>query len=160
MRGNISGRQPIEYAGGDAYSITDGDRVSSDNYQPRMVAAVRGLYSKRRVKYFSVRTKTTVNMSVKMRESMAIMGGAGAIFASLIRNKETLIYAQCVAAKPVEMTLRAFVFPLLKSALTVKAANIAIADGVSIVNPWVSSDTPNVPVDADVLDKFSSVLSN
>lgn len=99
-------------------------------------------------------------MSVKMRESMAVMGGAGAIFASLIRNKETHIYAQCVAAKPEDMTLRAFVFPLLQSALTVKAANIAIADGVSIVNPWVSSDTPNVPVDSDILDKFRSVLSN
>lgn len=99
-------------------------------------------------------------MSVKMRESMAVMGGAGAIFASLIRNKETLIYAQCMAAKPAEMTLRAFVFPLLQEGLTAKAANITIADGVSIVNPWVSSDTPNVPVDADVLDKFSSVLSN
>ena len=98
-------------------------------------------------------------MTTKMRESMAVMGGAGALFASLLADKSAPIYAQCVAAKPAELTLRAFVFPLLQSALTVKAANIAIADGVSIVNPWVSSDTPNVPVSADILDKFSSVLS-
>lgn len=125
-----------------------------------MVAAVRGLYSKRRVKYFSVRTKTTVNMTTKMRESLAVMGGAGALFASLLADKSSSIYTQCVAAKPAELSLRAFVFPLLREGLTVKAANIAIADGVSIVNPWVSPGTPNVPVDADILDKFRSVLSN
>ena len=160
VRGNISGRQNIEYNGGDAYDIADGDRVTSNNYQPRMIAAVRDLYSPRRIKYFSIRTRTTVNMTARMRRNLAEMGGAGALFASLITHKDAAIYAQCVAACPKGMPLRMFIMPLLRVGLAAKNSNIYIADGVNIVNPWVSSDTPNVPVSTAILDKFNSELSN
>lgn len=124
-----------------------------------MIAAVRDRYGIRRLKYFSIRTRTTVNMTARMRNNMALMGGSGALFASLISDKTSAIYAQCVAACPAKMALRMFIMPLLRSGLAAKNANIVIADNVSIVNPWVSSATPNVPVTSAVLDKFNSELS-
>lgn len=95
-----------------------------------------------------------------MRSNLALMGGSGALFASLISDKTSAIYAQCIAACPGNMPLRMFIMPLLRAGLAAKNANIVIADNVSIVNPWVSSDTPNVPVTSAILDKFNSELSS
>lgn len=95
-----------------------------------------------------------------MRSNLALMGGSGALFASLISDKTTAIYTQCVAACPAKMTLRMFIVPLLRAGLAAKNANIVIADNVSIVNPWVSSETPNVPVTSAILNKFNSELSS
>ena len=160
MSGNISGRQNLDYGGARAYSIPDGSRVSADNYQPRVIAKVLRPSRPNRVLYFQVRTRTTVNMTDAMRHALAVQGGAGALFGSLIRNKTAAIYGQCVAATPKGCTLRQFVFPLLRAGLSAKSAQITIAGNISIINPWVSSDTPNVPVSQAVLDKFSSELSN
>ena len=160
IHGNISGRQDIEYDGADAYSIPDGSKVSSNNYQARLIAAGRTALGGYKLRYFSVRTRTSVNMTARMRLNMALMGGSGALFASLISDKTTAIYAQCVAACPAKMPLRMFIVPLLRSGLAAKNANIVIADNVSIVNPWVSSATPNVPVTSAILDKFNSELSS
>lgn len=88
------------------------------------------------------------------------MGGAGALFASLVSDKTTAIYAACVAACPRQMSLRMFIVPTLRRGLAAKNSIIEIEDNVGIVNPWVSADTPNVPVSAAILDKFNSVLSN
>lgn len=160
VRGNISGRQSIEYAGGTAYdAIATGESVSSGNYQPRIVAAVRRLYDPTRIKYFSVRTRTTVNMSAGMRRSMAILGGAGALYAVLVSDKTAAIYLDCVAACPKGWTLRSFVMPLLMSGLSAKSAQIAIADGINISNPWVYTGTQTLVVDPSIINKFNSVLS-
>lgn len=160
IHGNISGRQDIEYDGADAYSILDGSKVSSNNYQARLIAAGRSAFGGYKLRYFSVRTRTSVNMTARMRSNLALMGGSGALFASLISDKTSAIYAQCVAACPAKMPLRMFIVPLLRSGLAAKNANIVIADNVSIVNPWVSSATPNVPVSSAILDKFNSELSS
>lgn len=77
-----------------------------------------------------------------------------------MRDKSAQIYTDCVRVKPAKETLRAFLSPILRAGLDAKNAVIVVADGVSIVNPWVSSDAPNVPVSAAILDKFSSELSN
>lgn len=95
-----------------------------------------------------------------MRHNLALMGGVGAIFASLIKNKSAQIYSDCVRVCPKGWPLRAFLAPIIRSGLDNKLSNIAIADGVSIVNPWVSSDTPNVPVRSEIITKFASELSN
>ena len=113
-----------------------------------------------RKNYFQVRTRFTVNVSAVAHRNMAIMGGAGALYAALIRDKSTQIYAQCVAAVPKGETLRSFLVPLIRAGLSDKSAQLTIADGVYIVNPWVSSATPNVPVSSAVLDKFAGELSN
>ena len=95
-----------------------------------------------------------------MRHNLALMGGVGAIVGSLLRNKNTAIYAACVAACPKHCSVRQLVSPALRAGLQQKSATIVVADGVSIVNPWVSSETPNVPVSAEILAKFSDELSN
>lgn len=157
--GNISGNQQIGYgeektAG---YAIPDGVKESAVDYKPRMIAK-RIWKSNRR--YFQIRTRTTVNMTAGVRNTIALMGGAGALYSSLVRDKSTAIYKACSAACPKSTTLRAFIIPLLRAGLAAKNQTIAIADGVGIVNPWVNSAAPNVPVSAEILEKFNSVLSN
>lgn len=161
LTGNISGHQSLEYGqGGGAYEQPTGQRTAATNYEPRLIAKRldrNKIYAR---SYFQVRTRTTVNMTESVRLNMAVMGGAGALFASLLRMKESEIYAQCLAAKPIELTLRQFMVPILKTGLSDKNARINITANVFIVNPWVSSDTPNVPVTQAILDKFSVLSSN
>lgn len=154
--GNVSGQQNITYASGSGYSIPTGASESAVGYEPRLIAK-RVWRSDRR--YFQVRTKTTVNMTLGVRMAMALMGGACALFSSLVRDKTTAIYQACVNACPKDTPLRAFVIPLLRAGLAAKNAHISIAQDVYIVNPWISSDTPNVPVSAANLSKFT-ILSN
>ena len=160
VSGNMSGRQNIEYDGGRAYGIAPGNKVSSETYQPRFIARVMGRGTRRQICGYQVRTKTSVNMTAGARHSMALMGGAGAIYASLMGMKTSAIYRACVDACPRGSTLRAFIIPLLRAGLQNKSAQLTITTDVSIVNPWVSTATPNVPVSNAVLDKFNSELSN
>lgn len=157
MRGNLSGRQEIVYGdAAKAYDVPVGSTASATNYNPIIIARLIRM----RVKNFQVRTRTTINMTQAMRNNLARMGGAGALYAALVADKTTSIYNGCVAACPKGQTLRQFVLPLIRQGLTVKDAQICIAAGVYIVNPWVSSETPNVPISQAILDKFASVLSN
>lgn len=158
IRGNISGRQDLKYSGGDAYALPANSRVSADSYQPRMIARVmrKRTYN---VKYFQVRTRTTVNMSAATRLNMALMGGTGALIGSLMSDKTSAIYQSCIALTPKEMTLRSFLSPIIRAGLTAKDPSFVVGSGVEIVNPWVSSASPNVPVTQEVLDKFASELS-
>lgn len=160
IRGNISGRQDLNYDGADAYSIADDDAVSAANYQARVIAKVLGVGTRFALPYFQVRTRTTVNMTPAMRRNLALMGGSGALFASLMSDKSTAIYTACKAATPKGWTMRAYICPIIRNALAAKMSDITIADGVTIVNPWVSSATPNVPVRPEIIDKFNSELSN
>lgn len=110
-------------------------------------------------RYFQVRTRTAVNMTAAQRLNLAVMGGAGALYSSLLRHKDAPIYNACVAACPVKMSLRQFVFPALRAGIRDKLAALAIAEGVEIVNPWVSAAEPNVPISTAVHDKFAAQLS-
>lgn len=153
MRGNLSGRQDLVYDGKRAYSIAVGDEVSADSYQPRIVA--KFMKSGRRdLRYFQVRTNTTINMSASMQLNLALMGGAGALFASLVRSKESQIYSDCLGLVPAGKTLRAFMIPLLREGLRAKNTHIAIGNGVYIVNPWTTDETPNVPIEQTLIVKF------
>lgn len=157
--GSLSGRQDTEYASGGvkAYALPIGTRAEAIGYRNNLIA----MHNERtRRNYFQVRTRFTVNVSAVAHRNMAIMGGAGALFAALVRDKSTLIYAQCVAAVPKGETLRSFIVPLISAGLSDKSAQLMITEGVYIVNPWVSSATPNVPVSSAILDKFAGELSN
>lgn len=154
LSGNISGRQDLNYDGVEAYETTQ--PTAASNYAPRLVACAP--YRKRN--YFCVRTKYTANITERSRLNLALMGGAGAIYSAVVRDKSSAIYAQCVAAKPINETLRAFLVPLLRAGLANKEENIAIADGLSIVNPWISSASPSVQVPQEIVDKFAPELSN
>lgn len=158
IRGNISGRQDLKYSGGDAYALPANSRVSADSYQPRMIARVmrKRTYN---IKYFQVRTRTTVNMSAATRLNMALMGGTGALIGSLLSDKASTIYQSCRSLTPKDMTLRGFLSPIIRAGLAAKNPSIVIGSGVEIVNPWISSATPNVPVTTSIIEKFASELS-
>lgn len=162
LRGSLSGRQQLTYteAQGRGYDVPDGTTAAAENYQPRIVAKVLRDETYSRVLYYQVRTRSSVNMSAATRLNLALMGGVGALLSSLLRSKTSPIYSAIVAACPSDKTLRQFVSPRLRAGLAAGAANIEIATGITIVNPWKSSATPNVPVGAEILDKFNSVLSN
>lgn len=159
MTGCISAPQSTQltYGGGRGYEVAVGEIRNADSYEPRLIVKYRRRDGAR---YYQVRTRTSVHMSTVNKFNLAVMGGAGALFASLLRNKAASIYTQCVAVCPRRVTLRAFLVPLFRDGLRNKMATIAIADGVEVVNPWISSAAANVPVTQAVLDKFASELSN
>lgn len=161
MRGNLSGRQNIAYSTGKGYDVPDGTTETAVDYMPRMVAQYRtnGLYE---IRTFQVRTKTSVHMTESLRLSLAVMGGAGALYASLVSDKMSAIYQAVYTAALANgkgQTFRGYVMRALMTGLRAKDAQLIIASGVYIVNPWTSSETPNVPVSQTILDKFSEVLS-
>ena len=158
IRGNISGSQAIQY-GNDAraYDLAVGTIAGAVGYEPRLIAKLR---QRDGLRFYQVRTRSSVNMTAAYRHNIALMGGTGAIYSALLRQKSSAIYTQCVQACPAHTSLRGFLTPIIRAGLAAKSATIAIADGVTIVNPWVSSDTPNVQVSAELLDKFNTELSN
>lgn len=160
LRGNISGRQEIDYDGHGAYDIPAGDVVSSGNYQSRMVAKVLDVGSLYARPYFQVRTRQTVNMSPAMKRNLALMGGSGAMYAALVLDKIAPIYIECMRVCPANLTLRQFMVPILRGGLAAKSPVIAIADGVTITNPWVYSGDQTLTLKPSVLAKFASELSN
>lgn len=158
MRGSLSGRQNIAYGDGRAYNVAVGDVVPADSYTPIMVAQVQKLHRPGMRRIFQIRSKTSVHMTAAVKRNLALMGGVGALYAALVNDKDAPIYQAIANICPSGKTLRAFVTPLLRAGLAGKNARITFADGVYIVNPWVSEDTPNVPISAANLDKFASEL--
>ena len=163
MRGNLSGRQFLEYGEGKrAYeAIEDGSRGTAANYQPRLVARVVRIDRPTMLRNFQVRTRHSVNMSTAMKHNLALMGGVGAIFAAVVSDKTSAIYNDCVHACPKKMTLRGWLSPLIRQGLAAKDSTITIANGIAIQNPWVSGGSGSpVTIPQSVLDKFASELSN
>lgn len=159
-RGALAVKEKLTYSGAPAYSLADGSRVSSDSYRSVIVAKVTGWDQVQKTKYFQVRTRSTVNMTANYRKSLAVMGGAGSIFAAILRDKDGEIYNACVIACPKHTRLRLWVLPQLMNGLAIKSPVIMIGETIRIVNPWVSSEQPNVRVSAAILDKFRNQLSN
>ena len=163
VRGSLSGHQDVLNYTEDrvaAYDVTNGDTATANNYSPSMVAKVLRPYAADRIMFFQIRTKSSVHMTATSKRNMALMGGVGALVASLLRQKSSPIYIACAAAVPKKWTLRQFISPILREGLAAKSETITIADGVQIVNPWISASTPNVPVPANIIAKFASELSN
>lgn len=164
IRGSLSGPQELKYNGGNAYDLTAGQRVAADTYIPRLVAKLYHAHTAGEFRAFQIRTRNTVNMTASNKLSLAVMGGAGAIYAALLTNKSAQIYSECIsawhAANVTGLEFRGYMMPKIMQGLRNKVANIVITEGVEIVNPWISSSSPNVPVSSAILDKFSSQLSN
>lgn len=157
MAGNLSGTEELQYQGKAAYSINVGESVTADAYNPKLIAKYR---RRDGLRYFQIRTRTSVHMTAANKLSLSAMGGAGALFAAILRDKSSEIYHSCLAACPRNVTLRAFVIDKLRKGLINKVDLINISQGVNIVNPWVSSAAPNVPISDAVLNKFAPILLN
>lgn len=159
LRGSLSPSQAHKYNGADAYTIGDGERVSAEDYLPIMVTKVLRLGKPSMLRYYQIRTRTSVNMTAAVRQNMATMGAAAALYASLVSDKQSNIYIACVGACPKGKTLRQFIMPIIMDGLAAKVDTIQIAANVSITNPWVHEGTQTLTIAPEIIDKFSSVLS-
>lgn len=159
IRGNISGRQDLTYDGGEAYSVSG--KVAAANYQPRLVAKVLRLTKPDMIRYYQIRTRSSVNMTAAQKHNLAVMGGAGALFAGIVSNKQSNAYLACVrdwSEYGTNKTFREYVMGILRQMLIDKD-ELCDFDGFELVNPWVSQETPSVPVKQSIIDKFASELS-
>lgn len=169
MRGNLSGAQKLQYPTDNqgAYEGPAGAVNYARNYSPRFIGAKVAKSGK---KYFSVRTKTANHLTVKSKQAMALMGGTGAIVASILRDKTSEIYTNLYGAwvKAQELggstsTFRQFLSGSIRRMLIQKSAtyHVQVGEfGQDIDNPWnTTKPNPNVSISQAILVKFWSELA-
>ena len=169
MRGNLSGAQKLQYPTDNqgAYEGPAGSVNYARNYSPRFIGAKIAKSGK---KYFAVRTKTANHLTVKSKQAMALLGGTGAIVASILRDKTAEIYTNLYGAwvKAQELggstsSFRQFLSGSVRRMLIQKSAvyHVQVGEfGQDIDNPWnTTSQTPNVSISQAILVKFWSELA-
>lgn len=159
MQGSLASGRKFTYgaeAGNNgAYAINIGERVAANDYAPILVTKYN---RKCNARFFQIRTRSTVNMTAEYKRTLAIMGGACAIYSAIVREKSD-VYKACLDALPAKYTMRAYIIPIIRNGLAAYADRIQIGN-MYVVNPWVSSETPNIQVKQDIIDKFANQLSN
>lgn len=169
MRGNLSGAQKLQYPTDNqgAYEGPAGAVNYARNYSPRFIGAKIAKSGK---KYFSVRTKTANHLTIKSKQAMALMGGTGAIVASILRDKTAEIYTNLYGAwvKAQELggstsTFRQFLSGSIRRMLIQKSASYHVQVGEfgqDIDNPWnTTKQNPNVSISQAILVKFWGELA-
>lgn len=175
MRGNLSGAQKgLEYPANDnkAYESPLGSTNYARNYRPSFIGAKRASDG---LKYFAVKTKTATHVSAKSKKQMALMGGAGAIIAAVLRTPAIRLRVEAAYGyEKSTMTtqaksLRDFMTIEIMKGLSLKrptvfSARESISSNIVLVNPWVSGTTPQgaveVPVSNESLVRFWGELAN
>ena len=173
MRGKLSGNQVLAYADNDnpAYDSPRGKVNYARNYRPSFIGAK---VSKTGKAYFSVKTKTAVNMTAPALQAMALAGGTGAIYASLIKGanataaKQVFDLKRASGAISAHITERKFYWDIIRAMLLGKSEHVVVSEtyagstkSVTILNPWITDSTAAVAwVSRDVLVKFWDQLSN
>lgn len=140
IRGSLSGRQTLTYGGVPAYDVTTATKTAADTYRPTLVAK---RLERNGLLYYQVRTRTSVHLSALARLNLAVLGGAGAIYAALVNRGEDVH--------------RHLTFPVLMDMLRTKA-NGAQCEGIAVDNPW-RVQNPNVSIAPAIISKFNSELS-
>lgn len=167
MRGNLSGAQDLKYPTQDnkAYEGPLGYTNYARNYTPRFIGAK---VAQTGHKYFTTRTKSANHLTNASKHAMALMGGVGAMVATLYRDKTATIYqnlyAQWVALQERGdiRTFRKYLSDGIREMLANKKSYQAFpgpAGAFTVQNPWVSDVTPNVVVSNAVLVKFWDELA-
>lgn len=168
MSGNLSGAQNLKYPTQDnkAFESPVGSVNYARNYKNRFIGAVR---RKDGLCYFSVKTKTATHITARSLMAMALLGGAGAMYAALVRNKasETYagIYAQWVELQNIGETrsFREFVMDAFRRMLATKSNNVVFTGprpgAITVNNPWKAAQSDDVQVSRDILVKFWPQLS-
>ena len=167
IRGNMSGRQNLLYPTNDnkAYEGPVGSVNYARNYSPRFVGAKIAKSGK---KYFTVRTKSANHLTAKSKKAMALLGGAGALYAALLKSSTLKAQAEAVWVKAQELgdtrTFRAFMMYYFRNALIAHSETITLTiagSTVSIDNPWRKvNGTLNLPVSQGIRMKFWTELMN
>ena len=168
IQGNMSGNQKLQYAdhNNPAFESPKGKRNYARNYRPSYIGAfVAGTGTK----YFAVKTKTAVHLTNKSQLAMALAGAAGAMFGSLIKDKTSALYLLAEAlwinnGISAKQTMRKYFTNLFRQMLAAKSASISVTDEVTqavltVMNPWVYNEGPNIEVSDEVLVKFWPQLS-
>ena len=168
MRGNLSGAQKLVYPTDNqgAYEGPAGSVNYARNYSARFIGAKIAKSGK---KYFSVRTKTANHLTVKSKQAMALMGGTGAIVASILRDKtaeiHTNLYGAWVKAQELggTSTFRQYLSRTIRRMLIQKSASYHVQVGEfgqDIDNPWnTTKPNPNVSISQAILVKFWGELA-
>lgn len=168
IAGNLSGTRELEYPTNDnaAYDSPMGSVNYARNYVTRYIGVRRASDGKT---FFQVKTKTATHVTTRSKKSMALLGGAGAMFASLMRIKTSAVYAG-ILAQFIELqqlglkdSFREYVMGNFRSMLVNKAEYVVFSgpqSPVTVNNPWVASAmTPGANVSNDILKKFWSELA-
>lgn len=174
MRGNLSGTQTgLEYPAADnkAYESPVGSTNYARNYRPSFIGAKR---AKDGLKYFSVKTKSAIHLTAKSKRQMALLGGAGAIIAAILRDKSSQAYIgvslaftyQKIEGMTDAKSLREWLTAKLVKGLSRKMAVIlntrtSATSTIKINNPWVEGgDGVDVQVTNESLARFWMELAN
>ena len=168
MRGNLSGKQDLLYPSEDnkAYEGPVGSVNYAKNYAPRFVGAKIAKSGK---KYFTVRTKSANHLTAKSKKAMALLGGAGAIYAALLKASALKAQAEAVYVKAQELgdvrSFRAFMMDYIRTALIAHSETITLniaGASVSIDNPWGKFEgSLNITISNTVRIKFwTELVSN
>lgn len=165
MRGNLSGSQNLQYAENNnpAFDAPNG-RQYAKNYQTRYIGAKRASDG---LKLFAVKTRTATLIDDASLTRMAVLGGAGALYAAVTKNAAVLVQAKGVYGYFKDnfakgLTFRQWLTRALMDMLKAKTASyVATASysagtfNLTIDNPWnKASGEPNCPVSDEVLAKF------
>lgn len=172
MRGNLSGRQDLKYAENNnpAYDAPVGNKNYARNYTTRFIGSKRASDGR---KIFSVRTKNAVHLTARAKKAMAVLGGAGAMFATLSRNPSSATYAalQVLYNSAVShgdiRTWRKWCMDIFMGMLKTYESSQVVTNGTStitIYNPWTPATTAAQITDyapsQAVLVKFWSELAD
>lgn len=166
IQGNLSGKQDLRYAlnNNKAFESPAGQKNYAKNYQTRYIGARRASDG---LKYFTVKTKSATNTTQAALQAMALLGGAGAIYAAIIKNKASQLYEHAVAAyeyrgpEHADESMREYLMDIIRRGLAAKQSVISLASQVSINNPWAASPTGNtdtVVISNKTIAKFFYIL--
>lgn len=161
VRGNMSGKQTLVYPTKDnsAFDSPEGKVNYAKNYRPSYVGAKR---SSSGLKYFTVRTKNAVNLSVAAKRNMATNGGSFAIVSKILADKSLATsmrtqYFAAVNAGQFSGTLRQFVnsyvFEMISNYMESIDINF-IGLTNKLYNPWYDGVEREYRPSNDVIVKF------
>ena len=159
MAGNLSGRQSLTYGSDNerAYDMPDGSITAANEYTPKLIAKA----PRAGRNYFQVRTRSSFHMTPAMRLNNAAFGAACYLFNALVTLAAGNDYQYMMSSFRQlgnGKTLRAYVVPKFAAAIKAKQAQLILAEGGGIGNPWQGGST-DVPVDTDILTKFNILQS-
>lgn len=164
MRGNLSGAQSLEYPANDnkAYESPVGSKNYARNYSSRFVGAKRASDG---LKYFSVKTKTCVNMTPATKKAMAVLGGAAACYNAIKlaggQKWQQILYNYEQAFKSEYKSIRQYAMSVLMAALSSKSATITFGGPTvaTFKNPWNSTGEADIQISNRILVKFWGELA-
>lgn len=168
MRGNLSGAQNLKYPtqNNKAFESPEGSVNYARNYSTRFIGAKRASDG---LKYFAVKTKTATHITARSLQAMALLGGTGAMYAALVRNKASQsyagIYAQWIELQNLGNTksFREYVMDNFRQMLATKSNNVALSGprpAVTVNNPWVGEQTADMTISREIITKFWPQLAN